>query len=93
MTRRLKRRNASRILSKLWLPAVLVAVVGIVSFGVSTVPALSVITNPPVTVAIPAAACPMNPDSRQSVHRRLDRIPLEKYSEFICLAKAAEHGG
>ena len=62
MDRKLKRRNAGGILSKLWLPAVVLVVIGIVGFGVSTVRHLSeAITNPPDTSSIPATVVQINP--------------------------------
>ena len=57
-----KRRNTGRILSKLWLPLVVLAVIGIVSYGVITVRHLNeVITSPPNTSAIPATVVQINP--------------------------------
>ena len=62
MDRRLKRRNTSRIFSKLWLPAVVLAVITIVSYGVNAVRHMSeAITNPPVTSSIPATVVQINP--------------------------------
>jgi Mycobacterium membrane protein len=52
----------SRILGKLWLPAVVLVVIAIVSYGVNTVRHLSnAITNPPVTSSIPATVVQINP--------------------------------
>jgi hypothetical protein len=60
--RRLKRRNTSRIFSKLWLPAVVLAVIAIISYGVNTVRHMSeAITNPPVTSSIHATVVQSNP--------------------------------
>jgi hypothetical protein len=60
--RRLKRRDTSRIFSKLWLPAVVLAVIAIVSYGVNAVRHMSeAITNPPVTSSIPATVVQINP--------------------------------
>jgi hypothetical protein len=60
--RRLKRRNTSRIFSKLWLPAVVLVVIAIVSYGVNAVRHMSeAITNPPVTSSIPATVVQINP--------------------------------
>jgi hypothetical protein len=48
MSTRPKRRKNSRTLSKLWLPAMVLAVIAIVSYGVNTVRHLNgAITNPP----------------------------------------------
>ena len=56
------RRSSSRHLSKLWLPAVVLVVIAIVSYGVSTVRDLNeVITNPPAASAIPATVVEINP--------------------------------
>jgi hypothetical protein len=56
-----RRRNTGRIFSKLWLPAVVLVVVGIVGFGVNAVRSLSeAIGNPPVTIAIPATVVQIN---------------------------------
>jgi hypothetical protein len=60
--RRLKRRNTSRIFSKLWLPVVVLVVIAIVSYGVNTVRHESeAITNPPVKSSIPATVVQINP--------------------------------
>ena len=57
-----KRRSSSRIVSKLWLPAVVLAVIAIVAYGVSTVRHLNgAITNPPSVSAIPATVVQINP--------------------------------
>jgi hypothetical protein len=59
---RTKRRGAGRILSKLWLPAVLVVVIGVVGYGVNTVRHMSdAITSPPGESAIPATVVQINP--------------------------------
>jgi hypothetical protein len=60
-TRRKRRRSS--LLNKLWLPAVVLAVVAIVSYGVSTVRHLNAaITNPqPAASAIPATVVQINP--------------------------------
>jgi hypothetical protein len=59
---RLKRRNTGRIFSKLWLPAVALIVIAIVSYGVNAVRHMSdAITNPPVTSSIPATVVQINP--------------------------------
>ena len=61
MDRRVKRRSSSRF-SKLWLPAVVLVVIAIVSYGVSTVRHLNeAITNPPAASAIPATVVQINP--------------------------------
>jgi len=50
------------LLSKLWLPAVVLVVIGIVSYGVTTVRGLNAaITNPPSANAIPATVVQINP--------------------------------
>lgn len=60
--RELKRRKAGRILGKLWLPAVVLVVIGIATYGVNTVRHLnSVITDPPEASAIPATVVQINP--------------------------------
>jgi hypothetical protein len=60
--RRLKRRNTSRIFSKLWLPAVVLVVIAIVSYAVNAVRHMSeAITNPPVASSIPATVVQINP--------------------------------
>ena len=60
--RRLKRRNTGRIVSKLWLPVVVLVVIAIVGYGVNTVRhASEAMTNPPVTGTIPATVVQINP--------------------------------
>ena len=50
------------IFGKLWLPAVVLAVIAIVGYGVSTVRHLNeAITNPPAASAIPATVVQINP--------------------------------
>ena len=62
MNTRPERRTTSRILAKLWLPAVVLVVIAIVSYGVNAVRQLSnAITNPPVTSSIPATVVQINP--------------------------------
>ena len=57
-----QRRRRSRVLSKLWLPAVVLAVIAIVSYGVTTVRHLkNAITNPPEANPIPATVVQINP--------------------------------
>jgi hypothetical protein len=57
-----QRRSSGRILSKLWLPAVVLVIVAIVSYGVTTVRHLNdAITNPPEANAIPATVVQINP--------------------------------
>jgi hypothetical protein len=59
--RPVKRRKRG-IFSKLWLPAVVLAVIAIVSYGVNTVRHLNgAITNPPSVSAIPATVLEINP--------------------------------
>jgi Mycobacterium membrane protein len=62
MNARQARRSRSRVFGKLWLPAVVLAVIAIVGYGVSTVRHLNeVITNPPAASAIPATVVQINP--------------------------------
>ena len=62
MSTRPKRRKSSRTFGKLWLPAVVLAVIAIVSYGVNTVRHLNgAITNPPSATAIPATVVEINP--------------------------------
>lgn len=57
-----QRRRRSGLLSKLWLPAVILVVLTIVSYGVNTVRRLSEeITNPPAADAIRATVVQINP--------------------------------
>ncbi len=59
---RLKRRNTGRVFSKLWLPAVVLVVIAIVSYGVNAVRHMSdAITNPPAKSSIPATVVQINP--------------------------------
>ena len=61
MDRQVKRRK-SGIVSKLWLPAVVLVVIGVVSYGVNTARHLNeAITNPPATNPIPATVVEINP--------------------------------
>jgi hypothetical protein len=60
--RQVKRRKNGGALSKLWLPAVVLAVIAIVAYGVSTVRRLNEdITDPPSARAIPATVVQINP--------------------------------
>jgi Mycobacterium membrane protein len=62
VNRQVKRRKSGRVLSKLWLPAVVLAVIAIVGYGVNSVRQLSeAITNPPAAATIPATVVPINP--------------------------------
>ena len=62
MGARNRRRSSGRIFSKLWLPAVVLAVIAVVSYGVNTVRHLSeAISNPPTENAIPATVVQINP--------------------------------
>jgi Mycobacterium membrane protein len=62
MASRLKRRNTGRVFSKLWLPAVVLVVIAIVSYGVNAVRHMSdAITNPPAKSSIPATVVQINP--------------------------------
>ncbi|MUL76012.1 MmpS family transport accessory protein [Mycolicibacterium sp. CBMA 226] len=57
-----KRRESSGLISKLWLPLVVVVVVVIVAYGVNTVRGLSrAITSPPDPVTIPPTVVQINP--------------------------------
>jgi hypothetical protein len=57
-----KRRKSSGLVGKLWLPAVVLAVIAVVAYGVNTVRGLSqAITNPPDPVTIPATVVQINP--------------------------------
>jgi hypothetical protein len=59
---RLKRRHHVRLFGKLWLPAVVLVAIGVVSYGVNTVRHLNeAITNPPSVSAIPATVVEINP--------------------------------
>jgi hypothetical protein len=59
---RRKRRKSGGVFSKLWLPAVILAVIAIVAYGVSAVRHLNgAITNPPSVSAIPATVVQINP--------------------------------
>jgi hypothetical protein len=61
MNARLKRRRGG-LLGKLWLPAVVLAVMAIVGYGVSTVRHLNeAITNPATASSIPATVVQINP--------------------------------
>jgi Mycobacterium membrane protein len=61
---KLKRRQPVRLFSKLWLPAVVLVAIGVVSYGVNTVRHLNeAITNPPSVSAIPATVVEINPKS------------------------------
>jgi hypothetical protein len=62
MSRGRERRNRGRILSKLWLPAVVLAVIAVVGYGVNSVRHSSdAISNPPSEAAIPATVVQINP--------------------------------
>src|SRR5260370_18140420 len=51
-----------RVFSKLWLPAVVLVVIAIVSYGVNAVRHMSeAITNPPAKSSIPATVVQINP--------------------------------
>lgn len=57
-----KRRRRGGVLSKVWLPLVVLAVIAVVSYGVSTVRGLNdAITDPPEAQAIPATVVQINP--------------------------------
>ena len=62
MDRKRERRKTGTTLGKLWLPAVVVGVIAVVSYGVSTVRHLNdAITDPPSVSAIPATVVQINP--------------------------------
>jgi Mycobacterium membrane protein len=62
MSARTERRRSGRLINRLWLPAVVLAVIAIVSYGVTTVRQLNnAITSPPETNAIPATVVQINP--------------------------------
>src|SRR5262245_53042068 len=57
-----RRRRRGGLLGKLWLPAVILAVIAIVGYGVSTVRHLNAaITNPPDVASIPPTVVQINP--------------------------------
>jgi Mycobacterium membrane protein len=59
---RKKRRNPGGIVSKLWLPVVVLAVVAVVGYGVNTVRHMSAaITNPPAKGSIAPTVVQINP--------------------------------
>jgi len=59
---KLKRRQPVRLFSKLWLPAVVLVAIGVVSYGVSTARHLNgAITDPSSVSAIPATVVEINP--------------------------------
>jgi hypothetical protein len=62
MNAKAKRRKRGGIFSRLWLPAVVLGVIAIASYGVNTVRNLNAaITNPPAAAAIPATVVQINP--------------------------------
>ena len=62
MTTRRKRRNSQRVLGKLWQPAVIVAVLAVVAYGVHGIRGSNeVISHPPATSTIPATVVEINP--------------------------------
>ena len=62
MKKRLKRRNTAGMLSKLWLPVVILVVLGVVGYGVNSVRHVSdAISYPPSTSSIPATVVQINP--------------------------------
>jgi hypothetical protein len=59
---RLKRRKTGGMLSKLWLPAVILVVLAVVGYGVNSVRHVSdAISYPPSTSSIPATVVQINP--------------------------------
>ena len=90
MNARPQRRRSGRLMSRLWLPAVVVAVIVIVSYGVTTVRRLNdAITNPSEANPIPATVVQINPknvtyevfgnlgDSGKVTYADLDSRPIE----------------
>jgi hypothetical protein len=62
LARRAGIKEPGRVFSKLWLPAVILVVIAIVSYGVNAVRHMSqAITNPPAKSAIPATVVQINP--------------------------------
>jgi Mycobacterium membrane protein len=62
LARRADIKEPGRVFSKLWLPAVVLVVIAIVSYGVNAVRDMSdAITNPPAKSAIPATVVQINP--------------------------------
>ena len=62
MDTREKRRNAGGVVSKLWLPVVVLVVVAVVGYGVNTVRHMSEsITNPPAKGSIAPTVVQINP--------------------------------
>ena len=62
MSARFKRRNNARVLGKLWRPLVIIAVLAVVAYGVSTVRHNSeAISHPAATSSIPATVVEINP--------------------------------
>jgi hypothetical protein len=87
---RLKRRNTKRILGKLWWPAVILAVLAVVGYGVHTIRGNNEdISHPPVTSTIPATVVQINPKNvtyeafgtlgsgGRVVYANLDSQPIE----------------
>jgi hypothetical protein len=87
---RLKRRNTKRILGKLWRPAVILAVLAVVGYGVHTIRGNNEdISHPPVTSTIPATVVQINPKNvtyeafgtlgsgGRVVYANLDSQPIE----------------
>ena len=61
MSAKLKRRHPVRLFSKLWLPAVALVMIAIISYGVNKVRHSSDISYPPSTSSIPATVVQINP--------------------------------
>jgi MmpS family membrane protein len=62
MNEKRRRRRGGGLLGKLWLPAVVLVVIAIVSYGVNTVRGLNAsITNPSDITAIPPTVVQINP--------------------------------
>jgi Mycobacterium membrane protein len=90
VTARLKRRNNKGVLGKLWQPAVILAVLAVVAYGVHLVRASNEnISHPPAASAIPATVAQINPKNvtyeafgslgggGKVVYANLDSQPIE----------------
>lgn len=90
MRARIKRRDNTRVLGKLWRPAVILAVLAVVAYGVQTVRSNSErISHPASTSTIPATVVPINPKNvtyegfgslgggGKVVYANLDSQPIE----------------
>ena len=90
MKTRRKRRNTAGVVSKLWLPAVILVVLAVVGYGVNAVRHVSdAISYPPSTSSIPATVVQINPKNvtyevfgdlgsgGKVVYANLDSQPIE----------------